>query len=256
MADSSEYPIRYVAFLDIIGFRGLISLLDGDPSQVSFVRKLLHNVHRPKVEDFQDIFIDSDLRGQSISDAVAISANPTAAGLGHMLVAIQILAIELMEMGFFLRGAVVKGRLYHDAEMVFGDGLVQAYRFESTIARYPRIMIPKRVGLEIEEFLKQGTFKGIFSDAIRESDDGPLYLHVLGRFEEIKELKDDKRKRLLARLIKIRDRIEGRLREAVDEPAHFEKVRWFAAYWNDVFYGVEGLSKINGPGLSIGLAVE
>jgi len=33
--------------------------------------------------------------------------------------------------------------------------------------------------------------------------------------------------------LSIRDRIQQRYEESMDTPRHFEKVRWFAQYWND-----------------------
>jgi hypothetical protein len=43
---------------------------------------------------------------------------------------------------------------------------------------------------------------------------------------------------MLAKIDKFRDMIQLRLEEAVDDPAHYEKVFWFAEYFNEVFSGV------------------
>jgi hypothetical protein len=59
-----------------------------------------------------------------------------------LVCALEILARTLPERGFLIRGAVANGRLYQST--VFGDGLVRAYHIESTVAKYPRIMIPRR----------------------------------------------------------------------------------------------------------------
>src|SRR4051794_38761770 len=125
MADA-EYPVRYVAFLDIIGFRDLIVHLNRDETQLAVVQGLLKNVHNPVLEDLKDLLPRSDLRAQSISDAVAISASMTEFGHAHMFMAIERLAQKLLKAGIFVRGAIVKGRLFHNAEMVFGEGIVRA----------------------------------------------------------------------------------------------------------------------------------
>jgi len=60
---------------------------------------------------------------------------------------------------------------------------------------------------------------------------------------------DPERQNFVATISDIRNHIQRRLDEAVDEPSHFEKVHWFAEYWNDVFHGVGDLKRIEGPGL-------
>jgi hypothetical protein len=46
--------------------------------------------------------------------------------------------------------------------------------------------------------------------------------------------------------------IEKRFAESVDTPKHFEKVKWFANYWNETVDPVAGrfVMHINGPGLN------
>jgi hypothetical protein len=65
--------------------------------------------------------------------------------------------------------------------MVFGEALVRAYELESTIARFPRVVISKEVMGDIN---RKGT--GLFSEEkrkfdpfIEQADDGPYYVHVL-----------------------------------------------------------------------------
>lgn len=43
--------------------------------------------------------------------------------------------------GFFIRGAVTIGEVYHDDRSVFGPALVWAYELESKVAQNPRIII-------------------------------------------------------------------------------------------------------------------
>ena len=50
----------------------------------------------------------------------------------------------------------------------------------------------------------------------------------------------------------IQTMIEKRFAESVDTPKHFEKVKWFANYWNETVDPIGGriVMHINGPGLS------
>jgi hypothetical protein len=252
---SNKYPVRYVAFIDILGFRNIISRLDKDEFLLDEVCKLLSEVHRPR-EELNDLFKKSEFRSATISDAVALSAAPTPAGLANMIAATEMLANKLLLLGYFVRGAIVKDRLFHNDEMVLGAGLVRAYSYESSVALYPRIMLTREIVTDIEDFQKVGTWSDLYAKCARRSKDGPHYLHILRFLERVKTLDGKKKEKALSQAVKIRDVIEKRLDEAVDTPAHYQKIHWFADYWNDVFYGVEGLKKIDAPGLEIALIVE
>jgi hypothetical protein len=49
-------------------------------------------------------------------------------------------------------------------------------------------------------------------------------------------------------------RMEQRLQESFDNPRHFEKVVWFAKYWNDAA-ATFGTKNIAGPGIDINITV-
>jgi hypothetical protein len=252
---SDSYPIRFVAFIDILGFRELIATLDKDPSLLGSVRELLSDVHQPP-KMLGDILAGSDFRSATISDAVALSAANTPTGLQHIISATEILSNKLLNLGYFIRGAIVKDRLFHNDEMVLGTGLVRAYTFESTVAVYPRIMLTREVIQDIDRFVKEESRYDFYSDCVRRSDDGPHYVHSLRMYpRRLKKLEGQPRAKLLGQLVLIRNKIQLRLDEAVDNPGHYRKVHWFAAYWNDVFYGIDGLPKIEAPGLEVTIVV-
>jgi hypothetical protein len=104
---------------------------------------VLSSVHAPVESPFSSMK-DSDLKTQSISDAVCISSAHSAQGLDHLFYSIESLATKLLARGFFIRGAVVKGLLYHDTSKVFGQALVRAYQFESNVARYAEMLACRR----------------------------------------------------------------------------------------------------------------
>jgi hypothetical protein len=236
------YKDRYCAFVDILGFRQLIDRLNKDNSQFDALRNLLMRVHSAhhggSIEKS-----DSDFRAQSISDAVAISTTPTQKGLAEIFRALQSLAVDLLVEGYFVRGAVVRASLYHDDRMVFGSALIQAYSFESEVAKYPRIIVAREVREDMVRFAAKSKNLNSFPkiDCLRQSSDGPMYLDVLQPvvslfkkkehpFEDLSPEEKTNHRRYLG----IRDKIQERFEESMDTPRHFEKVRWFARYWNDV----------------------
>lgn len=237
----ANYQDRYCAFVDILGFRQLIERLNNDASQFDALRNLLMRVHGAHHGDAVEK-VHSDFRAQSISDAVAISTKPTQDGLAKIFRSLQSLAVDLLVEGYFVRGAIVRAPLYHDDQMVFGKALIQAYSFESEVARYPRIVVAREVREDIVRFAAQHNNVAGFpkSDCLRQSSDGPMYLDVLQPVVSLFMKKEHPFEKLSAaeeanhRLyLSIRDRIQERYEESMDTPRHFEKVRWFARYWNE-----------------------
>jgi hypothetical protein len=250
------YDARYCAYIDILGFGELIDKLDRGETPYDFLKDLLAQVQHPP-ETIAGSSKDADFRAQSISDAVALSAADNMQGLGAIFHSVNQLAVNFLQQGFFIRGAIVKDKLHHDDKMIFGRALVRAYRLESTISRYPRVMVTR----EVVDDIRRRAGKGSIESMLRRADDGPMFLHVL-REIEIKALPfilgsavvkvDDPR--FIGRLIPFCDiakRIQHRFDEATENPAHFDKVKWFANYWNSTvkLWGVEGFERIHGPGV-------
>lgn len=236
-----EYKERYCAFVDILGFRQLVERLKEGTTPFDALRDLLKRVHSAHSGTALDVH-DTDFRAQSISDAVSISTNANAYGLLEIFRSLQSLALDLLVEGFFIRGAVVKAPLYHDDQMVFGEALVKAHYFESEVARFPRIVVSREVREDMIAFCAVVGSKGEYPkmDTLRQSSDGPMYLDVLEPVAILLQKRESLYQTLNAdeevrcgRYLQIKEKIQQRYEEAMDNPRHFEKVRWFARYWND-----------------------
>jgi hypothetical protein len=244
-----DYPLRYCAFIDILGFSELIARLTKDPRKAKDVRTLLRGVHSAPPAKYMSFFATSDLKAQSISDALCLSAAPTAPGLAHLFFSLEELSRRLLREGYFLRGAVVKGRLYHDDKMVFGDALVRAYRLEMEVVRYPRIIITSDVIKEVAGYVDDG-FKD-FENCYEQAEDGPYFLNALAFVESIlNSAKGDDLQRYIEGYNRVAAKIQRRFDEAVDNPRHFEKVQWFARLWNRKLAPFRRVTQIRGPGVA------
>lgn len=236
MGDSIQYQERFCAYVDILGFRRLVETLGDDVQKFTTLRGLLEKVHSHGKNTIASS--DVEIRSQSISDAVALSTDKTGAGLAALFDALETLSIDLLCQGYFLRGAIVRGRLYHDDHMIFGDALVRAWTFENEIARYPRIIVPQEVRNDMLHFITTSTVYPKM-DRLKHAEDGPMYLDILqpvialfakharAPFELTSEEQIDHR-----RYVQIREKVQDRYGDSLDFPRHFEKVRWFVDYWN------------------------
>jgi hypothetical protein len=225
------YPERFCAFIDILGFRELVARLGKDSGAVETLRKVLEAVHNPKIPGVAPSPWDVDYRTQSISDAVAISTRPTPEGLMLLFGALNQLTFNLLKEGYFVRGAIVRGHLYHDDTMIFGEALIRAYDLENTVVKYPRIMVHSRVLSCLSDDVVGISCKS----NVLASDDGPLYLNTLSRMSyDLNASANGPYKDAMApqRYNAIKDKLDRRYIDALDNPAHFEKVKWFAEYWN------------------------
>lgn len=245
---NDQYPEKFCAFIDILAFRQLVARLSSDRRSVAALRDILLQVHNPVVQGVIDPNA-LDYWTQSISDAVAISVVPTPLGLLTVFNALSALSLDLLDQGYFIRGAIVRGRLFHDDLFVFGDALIRAYDLETKVVRYPRIMVTSDV---ITQLPDGDSLTPTCRQAVRMADDGPFYLHVLNRME--KEINDaalgpDQEPAKFQRYYNIRTLIQERFLEAVDTPAHFEKVQWFARYWNSSLSARASSLRINAPGV-------
>lgn len=257
MAKQINYEERYCAFIDILGFSALISSIGKDRTSYETIRDLLQQVYRPLKKD-SNLFRGSDFRAQSISDALAMSAARNEQGLLNLFLILEQLARDLLAEGYFLRGGIVRGLLYHDNRMVFGKALIDAYHLESKVARFPRIMITRDVVRDTNNFFLPQTFGSLICRA----DDGPYFLHVLRRLGrdasddwQPDELQPADQTEALEPYRLMSMRIQQRFEEATDNPSHFEKVQWFARYWNESLEGSTKVLPVTGPGLHIKPAV-
>jgi hypothetical protein len=233
------YAERFCAYVDILGFRQLLHQLS--PPKV---KELLTRVHDPNT----DLPFDEDeFRVQSISDAVTLSAAVTPRGLAAIFVALETLTLDLLAEGYFVRGALVKGSLYHDDKMVFGPALVEAFRLESEVVKYPRVMVHSTVLHEAKRSVGKN-----YREHLRFSDDGPCFLHVLRWLDMAMALTEPPKDYPATLLPHCQSMIQKRFRQAIDEPRHFEKVQWFARYWNSIVppKPKSGIARIKGAGLA------
>jgi hypothetical protein len=163
--------------------------------------------------------------------------------------------MRLLEEGYLVRGAICSGLLYHDKRVVFGPALIKAYEMESTIAKYPRIIIEKDIALNADYALPRGNHK--LSSSIRLDADGWHFLHILEHVPEYLQFADyhpNRCKRTVEHKSGyhyIRDMIQKWLDASVAEPHRFDKILWLSQYWNDTLTpNHQGVLPIRGHGLA------
>jgi hypothetical protein len=75
------------------------------------------------------------------SDSILYSIRARKWGEEEVVSTIRFITGQILNLGFFIRGGVSQGPLYHSGSLVYGPGIISAYLLESRIANYPRIIL-------------------------------------------------------------------------------------------------------------------
>lgn len=178
----ASYTNRYVAFVDILGFKDLISRSLGDDPMVTVdaIRSLL-DVPEPVGEEQIVLGRVGDIsksghRFAAFSDSVIITTDDSEQGLMHLLHHVAKIGFRLARLGTLYRGGIVRGPAYHDELHVFGPAIIEAYELEQG-AEFPRVILSNPVvdaGRSAAESVNT-----IFSRFTRVDRDGVVFVHYL-----------------------------------------------------------------------------
>lgn len=135
------YEKKIVAFVDILGFSQFVVSNERNPLDI----KELLDIFQNECKVAREKNLDKTIFNKEIttfSDCIVISYAFTNYGsLFHILLDLFYIQVDFICKGFFLRGGVTCGDVYHNGDMIFGPAMVRAYEIESQKAVYPRILV-------------------------------------------------------------------------------------------------------------------
>lgn len=178
----TEYEDHLIAFVDFLGFREadyqndnlrriildlLTSLAAGSGSFSTEEIQQNNDLKGIKIRPAVSAFSDNVIISYPVNEMKKVGqASMMPLYLRDVIASIARIALPHR---FLLRGGITIAPLYHDKGVVFGKGLIDAYKLESRVATYPRILVSA-------ECLKLcPAFQGI----IRMDQDGLHYLDYL-----------------------------------------------------------------------------
>lgn len=153
-----EVSNHVILFLDILGYKELISNSNNDKSENDYlieIHGLMKNLseyiekrNKRIDENFKYDLNLSRFKYLIFSDNILFFApyytdNDMQNLYGNLMYGLSAFLFQYNKSDIFFRGAITKGLLYYDEKLhfVFGSGLIRAYELESNIAIYPRIVI-------------------------------------------------------------------------------------------------------------------
>jgi len=198
------YELRVVAYLDVLGTKAAIE--SSASSKRSFFRAAgpFATIHGFLNEvRLREDSGDDALRATGFSDHVLLSAAASGNGLRHVLQSAHDLFGRLIYLNRrLLRGGVVVGQLFHEAGIVFGPALIDAYDLEES-TEYPRVMV-SAAAVSLAggpDFLRKGSTSTRSPHLVR--DGGAYYVHPL-RTRCASVLPDDLRSAIRAQSSRLR----------------------------------------------------
>lgn len=159
MSLGNKIEERFVAFLDILGFKAILKEIESDPSSPklakleSVLNFMDEETYAPNYSADLPIYENSecgtfliekelgDPRLTYISDCIIISSEPTLDGFKALSRKIHKITAELAIDGIFCRGGISKGTMYHHGRILFGSAYLRAFYLEEEKAKFPRIIL-------------------------------------------------------------------------------------------------------------------
>jgi hypothetical protein len=148
-----NYEKRVCCFIDILGFKQHLSetINPDGTDNIDKINSIISIIDFTK--HITGGFDFSNTRTVTyFSDSLVISYEYNEKSqLFWTLLNLQYISMELANKGFLVRGGVAIGKLIHNEQIIFGPALVDAYKIESEISIFPRIIVDNKV---IEEGVK------------------------------------------------------------------------------------------------------
>ncbi len=196
-----DYEDRIVAFVDVLGFKDLVNSSQNDVKVLRNITSALSTFYE-WIWQWEADGVDSSFAFTQFSDSVVLSALADTQDSFEMLLQLMLGIVDIAySNGIIVRGGIARGKLIHDREMVVGPAMVDAYLLESSIAKYPRIVISEELKNEFDVNLQeyvdsQPNLSEIpgFNKIFKQDDvDGLWYMDYVDPDEEfvIKHSKED-----------------------------------------------------------------
>ena len=227
---------RFIAFVDIIGFKEIVKKAKGNDEYQKKISEVLNYIAKIKNDNYHgewaEYGVNSDVAVFSDSIVISYSCNKDYDGLYHLLMDLIYICFTLIQNDIYVRGGITVGEVIHDQNISWGPAFVEAYKLEEENAIYPRIIIDKKAidrGKEIYacEFPHDEGGDDL-DDFIILDADGAYYLDYLSQWEEFEYMEDYLKWLKHVRSITIENLNNSSL------PKIKMKYVWFARYYNMV----------------------
>ena len=185
-----SYSLHLVTYLDILGFRELIK--HKSAGSISKMIRLVREAAAPDSEDKKDLKQEFE----HFSDLIIITTPvytpenitfPVGLVFAELL-KLVIAQVRLIDEGILLRGALTIGNLVKSYNVIYGPGLIAAYKLEHDDAVFPRIVVDKALLKQVKTnpALRHHDYRSEIKEIrnlIRRDGDGLFFVDYLRAIE-------------------------------------------------------------------------
>ncbi|MGB0920292.1 MAG: hypothetical protein ACPG1C_03110 [Alphaproteobacteria bacterium] len=226
----NHYDERVVGFADILGFAQLVEKADRNSQIRQRILEALSNAQNAGKN-----LKHADFKAHFLSDCFYFSAENSLEGFSAVSIALSVATSNMQNVGVYLRGGITVGNAHHSEDYIFGKAVNEAYWLESTIAKYPRVILGAKAVALWENFGSLPKPMGVFVD--RDKDDGVHHLLPFGAQIDFALQLHDAMEDELSEDIKNAMNLPGRelqdqLGKCIDNPRVYQKLKWLANSWN------------------------
>lgn len=248
---AQEYEQRYVAFIDILGFKELIfrsKTAKSGPASIGAIHNAMSVQFSGFVSDYASFtetnYEAHDLRVNTFSDFVVISCTASEQGLDVLCFVVWSVARDWLSKGYLSRGGISKGEVIHQGGtkdrpgLVFGPAFIEAYQLEQDVAELPRVVVSKAVRKDVTEYQKNGagTIAAI-KKLVHRCEDGPMCIDLFAhlRADGFMFLGEDHRSEAQQFSQTLVDQID----HGADVPRWHRKTEWLLKKFNAAVAGTK-----------------
>lgn len=138
-----EYKECYIAFLDLLGFKNMIS--HKTCAEILEIFEIIKvDINKVNTDKNEVLYHSDKLKIKVISDSICFyiekDVENSFLGLVAQCAVFQSKLLKLDE-PVLIRGAITEGELYAKDDITFGPGLTDAYLLEEKNSKFPRIIL-------------------------------------------------------------------------------------------------------------------
>ena len=149
MAETPQLEDKFIAFVDILGFKSKVESVEGrDGLNLSDLLKYCSILSQPNLtlnilKDGPMFCPESEFKSRDlhyevtqVSDCVVISAEVSPAGVINLLHHVATCVAQLMTEGMMARGYITRGNIYHKDNQFIGTGYQEAVEKEKVVRAF------------------------------------------------------------------------------------------------------------------------
>jgi hypothetical protein len=232
VATQDEYKDRYVAFLDLLGFKALVCAAENDESEHSRLREVLERLNQTLCNNPLYGF-----RFTHFSDCIIITCDAVPEALIQIFASVDILTRNLLQYDVLVRGGITRGGAFHSSQYVYGTAVSRAAVIESREANAPLVLLSPEVYEDVKALGSQ------FIQWVESDGPGRFFVHYLLAYEIYHQTPrspgtvslDTDAERIAFYISRRLLNNSGRVRA---------KAEWFQEYWNRTVARPDGFASI------------